>query len=207
MYPLYLMYVSTCSKTLLSVTSLPKISGKYFTRLKNFISGLCSNLQIFIEFSIGDEPRFAKKSLIPLSTLTLFLLNTRISLFICKSLSSTLRYWSSFNSPAEYPKEDSRMSALSGLSNNLYSDLEVYILQGSKSSLVIRSSIKTPIQLLLLLRIRGSLPDNFKAVFTPAIKPCAAASSYPEVPLICPAKKRFSTDLHSSECFNWFGNR
>ena len=39
-----------------------------------------------------------------------------------------------------------------------------------------------------LSNIRGSLFNVFKAAFAPAIRPCAAASSYPDVPFICPAK-------------------
>ena len=36
--------------------------------------------------------------------------------------------------------------------------------------------------------INGSDPLTDKPALIPAISPCAAASSYPVVPLICPAK-------------------
>ena len=39
----------------------------------------------------------------------------------------------------------------------------------------------------------------------PAINPCAAASSYPEVPLICPAKNSPGTRFASSESDNSVG--
>ena len=39
-----------------------------------------------------------------------------------------------------------------------------------------------------LSSINGSLPLIERAAFIPAINPCAAASSYPVVPFICPAR-------------------
>ena len=43
-----------------------------------------------------------------------------------------------------------------------------------------------------------ALPQS-RAALTPAISPCAAASSYPVVPLICPARKSRATRRVSSE--------
>ena len=63
--------------------------------------------------------------------------------------------------------------------------------------LVTKSSISTPIYASDLSNIKGSLLSTFLAAFIPAIIPCAAASSYPEDPFTCPAKKSPSIPLYS----------
>ena len=90
------------------------------------------------------------------------------------------------------------MSALSCLKSVRYSALEVNILYGSSVPFVIRSSINTPIYASLLVRISGSVENTLDTALIPAINPCAAASSYPVVPFICPAKNRFSTSFVSN---------
>ena len=76
---------------------------------------------------------------------------------------------------------------MSCLKINLYSALEVIILYGSLVPLVTKSSIKTPVYPSERVKIIGSFPWTLSAAFTPATKPCAAASSYPELPFNCPA--------------------
>ena len=87
------------------------------------------------------------------------------------------------------PRGVNRRSALSALKLSLYSALEVNIRYGSATPFVIKSSIITPIYDWDLSKIKISFFCTFKAAFKPAIKPCAAASSYPVVPLIWPARK------------------
>ena len=82
------------------------------------------------------------------------------------------------------------MKALSYLKVSLYSALDGNTLYGSGVFLCIKSSIRTPIYASLLSIITGSSPFIFLAAFTPAINPWAAASSYPEVPFICPEKNK-----------------
>ena len=72
--------------------------------------------------------------------------------------------------------------------------------------LVTISSIKTPIYACDLSKIIGSFFFNFKAAFIPAIIPCDAASSYPEVPFICPAKNIPSIFLCSNDNFSSDGS-
>ena len=45
--------------------------------------------------------------------------------------------------------------------------------------------------------INGFFSSLWFAAFIPAINPCALASSYPEVPFICPAKNKPETSLVS----------
>ena len=53
----------------------------------------------------------------------------------------------------------------------------------------------------------NSLSDVvLREAFIPAIIPCAAASSYPVVPLICPAKNKFFIFFVSSVCVNSSGS-
>ena len=54
--------------------------------------------------------------------------------------------------------------------------------------------------------MNGSLPINDNAAFTPAIRPWAAASSYPVVPLIWPAKYKFLIFLVSSVKKSYLGS-
>ena len=94
------------------------------------------------------------------------------------------------------------MSALSCLRSNLYSALDVSKRYGSFTPLVTKSSIKTPMYDSFLFNINGSFPDNFKEALIPAIKPCPAASSYPDVPLICPAVYNPSISFVSKDLFD-----
>lgn len=57
--------------------------------------------------------------------------------------------------------------------------------------IVIKSSIRTPIYALLLFIRYSFLSSDDSPALNPAIIPWAAASSYPVVPLICPARYRF----------------
>ena len=91
--------------------------------------------------------------------------------------------------PILIPRGVSLKSALSDRSKSLYSDLEVNILYGSFVPFVTKSSIKTPIYPRDLGIINSLLDVVLSDAFIPAIIPCAAASSYPVVPFICPAKK------------------
>ena len=75
-------------------------------------------------------------------------------------------------------------SALSERNNSLYSARLVNILYGSVTPLLTKSSIKTPIYASDRDKMNSSFFNTFSAAFTPAIIPCAAASSYPVVPLI-----------------------
>ena len=68
------------------------------------------------------------------------------------------------------------------------------------------SSIKTPIYACDLSNINGSFPFIFCTALIPAINPCAAASSYPEVPLICPAINNPSIPLYSKDNFKFDGS-
>ena len=63
------------------------------------------------------------------------------------------------------------MSALSCLSNSLYSARDVNKRYGSFTPFVTKSSIKTPMYDSFLFKINGSLPSSFKAAFIPAINP------------------------------------
>ena len=87
-----------------------------------------------------------------------------------------------------------------------YSAREVNIRYGSCAPLVTRSSISTPMYASDLPRMTGSAPTTLRAALIPATIPWAAASSYPLVPLICPAWKRFSTILVSRDGWSWTGS-
>ena len=95
---------------------------------------------------------------------------------------------------------------MSCLNNNLYSALDVIILYGSFVPFVTISSINTPIYASVLSKINGSLPLIFCEAFIPAINPWQAASSYPEVPLVCPAKNKPSIVLYSNDNFKSAGS-
>ena len=92
-------------------------------------------------------------------------------------------------SPASKPIVRSLKSALSCLSKSLYSAREVIIRYGSKFSFVTKSSISTPIYACERSSMICSFPWIKSPAFIPAISPCAAASSYPLLPLNCPALK------------------
>ena len=100
--------------------------------------------------------------------------------YFCQSSSETI--------PISLPFSVRRMSALSSLKISLYSALLVNILYGSFVPRLTRSSIKTPIYASSLFNSKTPLFLVFRAAFIPATMPCAAASSYPVVPFICPAK-------------------
>ena len=55
--------------------------------------------------------------------------------------------------------------------------------QGSSAPFTIRSSIMTPVYPSARVRMNGGLWSAERPAFTPAITPCAAASSYPVVPI------------------------
>ena len=129
-----------------------------------------------------------------------------ISSSICFFLIKNAWYLSSDIKPTSCPISVNLKSVLSCLSNNLYSALEVIILYGSLVPFVTISSIKTPIYACERSRITGFLPLTFCATFIPAIIPCDAASSYPEVPFIWPAKNIPSIFLCSNDNFNSDGS-
>ena len=121
---------------------------------------------------------------------------------ILLSFAINLWYWSSFINPTSYPCFLNLKSALSCLNNNRYSALDVKSLYGSLIPLVTKSSINTPMYASFLFNINGSFPSNFKHALIPAINPWQAASSYPLVPLICPAVNKFSIFFVSKLLFN-----
>jgi len=84
--------------------------------------------------------------------------------------------------------------------NKKESDLSIH-------SFVTRSSINTPIYASFLCKMKDSLLDILRWAFIPAIKPWPAASSYPVVPFIWPAKNRFFINFVSSVWFNWVGSK
>ena len=55
-------------------------------------------------------------------------------------------------------------------------------------SFITKSSIKTPIYASLLFNCKGFSFLILSEALIPATSPCAEASSYPDVPFICPAK-------------------
>ena len=114
-------------------------------------------------------------------------------------------YFFSFIKPTLYPYSLSLKSALSCLSSNLYSAREVNILYGSIVPFVTKSSINTPIYASFLFSINGFLFSNFNEALIPDIRPWQAASSYPLVPFICPAVKRFSISFVSRFGLIWVG--
>ena len=57
-----------------------------------------------------------------------------------------------------------------------------------------------------LCNIRGSFPSISRLALIPAISPCAAASSYPEVPFVCPAKNIPFIFFNSNDNFNCEGS-
>ncbi len=100
--------------------------------------------------------------------------------------------------PTWYASGVRRRSALSERSSSRCSAREVNMRYGSWISLVTRSSISTPMYASSRRRIKASSARTCRAALMPAISPCAAASSYPVVPLICPARNRPGTRLVSS---------
>ena len=79
--------------------------------------------------------------------------------------------------PTSFILSNNLIKALSYLKVNLYSALDGSTLYGSGVFLCIKSSINTPMYASLLSIITGFSPFIFLAAFTPAINPCAAASS------------------------------
>lgn len=49
-------------------------------------------------------------------------------------------------------------------------------------------------------------PIEFNPAFNPAMIPCAAAYSYPVVPLICPAKYKLGTIVEHRVFFKYLGS-
>ena len=54
--------------------------------------------------------------------------------------------------------------------------------------------------------VRAAIPNHEAIALIPAINPCAAASSYPDVPLNCPAPYKPSTFKNSKEAFKSSGS-
>ena len=65
----------------------------------------------------------------------------------------------------------------------------------------------TPIYEEDLDKTRGTMFCIDAVAFIPQRSPWAAASSYPDVPFICPAKNRPETFLDSSEAFSCDGGK
>ena len=97
-------------------------------------------------------------------------------------------------------------SALSCLNNNLNSALLVNRRYGSSVPFVVKSSTSTPIYASSLANTSGCFPSSFIAALIPAIIPWPAASSYPLVPLTCPAVNRFSMIFDSNVGFICIGS-
>ena len=92
---------------------------------------------------------------------------------------------------------------IGGMSSSLPEDVQYAMYRSVPFvSFVTRSSINTPIYPSERSKTTGSFPCNFLAALIPAINPCAAASSYPELPFICPALNNPSTSLNSKDGFN-----
>ena len=140
--------------------------------------------------SLGSQEWFLIYWIKPL---TLFAFSSKVCILV------------SFARPIALPKCVNLSSALSCLSNILNSALEVNILYGSSVPLFIKSSMRTPIYASDLFKINSSLLLSFKCAFMPAIKPWQAASSYPVVPFIWPAKYRLSISFVSKDAFSCVG--
>ena len=121
--------------------------------------------------------------------------------------SSNFLYLSSDIKPILCPIGVNLSSALSCLNNNLYSALELNILYGSFVFFTTISSINTPMYASFLESTTGSSFFTYLAAFIPAIIPCDAASSYPDVPLICPALNNPFTFFNSNVFFNSYGSK
>ena len=170
------------------------------------ISVLFSNSESLEPVDNGVVP-FSSKNLFTFSDgFTMVFLNLSISFSILAFFCKNFWYLSSDISPISCPISVNLKSALSWRSNNLYSALEVIILYGSLVPFVTISSIKTPIYPWVLSKITGFFPFIFNALLIPAIKPWHAASSYPEVPFVCPAKNKPSISLYSNDNFNFEGS-
>ena len=74
-------------------------------------------------------------------------------------------------------------------------------------SFVIKSSTITPVYEEDLDKTRGSMFCIADTAFIPQRSPWAAASSYPDVPFICPAKKRPEMFFDSREAFSCEGGK
>ena len=70
-----------------------------------------------------------------------------------------------------------------------------------------RSSIITPMYDELRSRTNGLLPFIKEAALIPAISPCAAASSYPDVPFIWPERNKPETSFVSRVAFSCAGGK
>mmetsp|Transcript_18050 Transcript_18050/g.58423 ORF Transcript_18050/g.58423 Transcript_18050/m.58423 type:complete len:216 (-) Transcript_18050:1038-1685(-) len=96
--------------------------------------------------------------------------------------------------PSRAPTSDIRTSALSARRLRRYSARELNMRYGSEVPRLTRSSTSTP-------RYDSARPVTSgspgAAALAPASRPCAAASSYPVVPLICPARYSPATRLVS----------
>ncbi len=123
------------------------------------------------------------------------------------TLAFTLSNRSSFIRPNSCPIGLKRISALSWRNNKRCSARDVNIRYGSSVPLVTKSSINTPIYDSDRFMISSCLSFNFWCAFIPAIKPCEAASSYPVVPLIWPAKYKLLINLVSNVRPNWVGGK
>mmetsp|Transcript_50405 Transcript_50405/g.151815 ORF Transcript_50405/g.151815 Transcript_50405/m.151815 type:complete len:203 (+) Transcript_50405:935-1543(+) len=100
-----------------------------------------------------------------------------------------------------------RKSALSARREMRYSAREVNIRYGSFVPRVTRSSMRTPMYPSSLPKTKGDAGESprraanaARPAFAPAITPWAAASSYPVVPQICPARYSPPIDFVSRVC-------
>ncbi len=93
-------------------------------------------------------------------------------------------------SPTRRPCAVNRRSALSIRNWRRNSAREVNIRYGSFVPFEIKSSIRIAVYPSVRSRISGGSCLTCNAALIPAISPWHAASSYPLVPLICPARKR-----------------
>ena len=116
----------------------------------------------------------------------------------CRCLRVNTSQRSSVTRPARLPIGVNRLSALSILRCSRNSAREVNIRYGSSAPFVIRSSIKIPVYPSIRPTITGSRPPRLAVAFRPAINPWQPASSYPDVPLICPARYSPGIDFTSS---------
>mmetsp|Transcript_44080 Transcript_44080/g.60214 ORF Transcript_44080/g.60214 Transcript_44080/m.60214 type:complete len:247 (-) Transcript_44080:331-1071(-) len=140
----------------------------------------------FWRWNVMGEASAAKRDqslvaiLIPCSMLMLAPIEASRSSIIFSRSSPTI--------PASAPLRVSRRSALSLRRESLYSAREVNMRYGSLVPFVTRSSMSTPMYPSERCITSFSRPCEDRPAFAPAMTPCAAASSYPVVPQICPAR-------------------
>mmetsp|Transcript_21826 Transcript_21826/g.54095 ORF Transcript_21826/g.54095 Transcript_21826/m.54095 type:complete len:252 (+) Transcript_21826:274-1029(+) len=119
---------------------------------------------------------------------------------------------SSMTRPNSFPFCVNRRSALSARREIRYSARDVNIRYGSEVPLVTKSSTNTPMYPSSLPTIKGFGVDNpaeiaeaVRPALAPATMPWAAASSYPVVPQICPARYKPLIFFVSKVCVSDIG--